>query len=423
MKPSNLFRSLVVAGASISLVVAVQPHLHRHRHAGRHAKRVEQGDAIQTVTATAYADMSGMPLDSQAVAAGLANGRLVLVSGKTTVAAQATPPPQIKAVVPNAAGHQFFAKESEATKSSSPAPTSSSSSSPDSDSGSGSYGSSGLDREFADGSVDCSHFPSDYGASPVEYLKLGGWTGVQDGNQGFANGPPGSSCSAGKFCSYACPAGYQKSQWPVDQGSLGQSVGGLKCGSGNKLHLTNAGLSKKLCIKGVGGVSIVNKLGKGVAVCRTDYPGTEGETIPATFDINAKKYDLTVPEETTYYKHQGLPTSAQYYINPAGASLEKACVWGNNETAPNLGNWAPLNIGTGQTGGTKWLGILPNAPTNGMAPLGFRVRIVGQGISDKACYYEYPNICSGSNCISVLDTSKTAGCTAATSGEASYEFY
>lgn len=393
-------------------------------------------------------------MDANAVVAGLADGHLTLINGKVSSAA---PPPTSTKPAPalttsakpasssNPAGHQFYAKESDpavsvaaslpVAKPSSPVasatsvPSSSSGSGSGSGtgsgsgSGSGSYGSTGVDREFSDGSVDCSHFPSDFGASPVSYLGLGGWTGVQDGGQGYANGPSGSSCSAGKFCSYACPEGYHKSQWPTDQGSLGQSVGGLKCGSDNKLHLTNSALSKKLCIRGVGGVSIVNKLGKGVAVCRTDYPGTEGETIPATFDINAQKYDLTVPDESTYYQHQGLPTSAQYYINPAGYNLDKACVWGNNQSAPNLGNWAPLNIGVGLKDNTKWLGILPNAPTNGEAPLGFRVRIVGQGIADKACYYEYPNICAGSNCVSVLDPSKKAGCTASTSGDASYEFY
>ena len=75
------------------------------------------------------------------------------------------------------------------------------------------------------------------------------------------------------MCSYACPAGYQKSQWPEAQGASAQSVGGLMCGTDGKLHLTNPGLSKKLCIEGTGLVNVQNNLNKNAAICRTDYPG------------------------------------------------------------------------------------------------------------------------------------------------------
>ena len=75
------------------------------------------------------------------------------------------------------------------------------------------------------------------------------------------------------MCSYACPPGYQKSQWPAEQGSTGQSVGGLFCNENNKLVKTNPDLSKTLCIKGTGAVKVVNKLSTNAAFCRTDYPG------------------------------------------------------------------------------------------------------------------------------------------------------
>jgi hypothetical protein len=115
----------------------------------------------------------------------------------------------------------------------------------------------------------------------ANWLGLGGWTGLQScpgyssGASSISNiitGVSGSSCKEGDFCSYACPPGYQKSQWPSAQGSTGQSIGGIYC-SGGKLHLTNPSLSKKLCIPGAGNVNIQNNLGKNVAVCRTDYPG------------------------------------------------------------------------------------------------------------------------------------------------------
>ena len=134
--------------------------------------------------------------------------------------------------------------------------------------------------EFPDGEIDCNEFPQKYGAIPIDWLGLGGWAGVQHtsivndivGNIETATSSQGCSNNGGSaYCSYACPPGYQKSQWP-EQDS-GTSVGGLLCGSDNKLHLTNPSLSKQLCIKGTGLVSVVNKLGKNAAICRTEYPG------------------------------------------------------------------------------------------------------------------------------------------------------
>lgn len=133
-----------------------------------------------------------------------------------------------------------------------------------------------VDKEFPDGKVDCSEFPEQYGAIPIDWMDIGGWAGIQKTT--ISNGVIGDirtavakeGCSDGSYCSYACPPGYQKSQWPEQTSST--SVGGLHC-KGGKLFLTNKALSTKLCIKGTGLVSVENKLDENVCICRTDYPG------------------------------------------------------------------------------------------------------------------------------------------------------
>lgn len=142
-------------------------------------------------------------------------------------------------------------------------------------------GGQGLDQEFPDGEIDCTTFPSDYGPINIAWANLGGWSGIQyvtiEGD--FVTHidtavPGGDGCKPGAMCSYACPPGYQKSQWPSTQGATGQSVGGLSCNSNGKLSLTNPTLSKTLCIQGTGAVIIQNKLSSNAAICRTDYPGS-----------------------------------------------------------------------------------------------------------------------------------------------------
>ena len=141
-------------------------------------------------------------------------------------------------------------------------------------------GGQGLDAKFPDGEIDCTTFPSDYGPIEVGWANLGGWSGIQyvtiegDTVTEIVTGVPGGDgCKPGAMCSYACPPGYQKSQWPSTQGSTGQSVGGLSCNSNGKLTLTNPDLSKTLCIQGTGAVIVQNKLSNNAAICRTDYPG------------------------------------------------------------------------------------------------------------------------------------------------------
>jgi hypothetical protein len=274
----------------------------------------------------------------------------------------------------------------------------------------------GVDTPFPDGSLDCSHFPSDFGAVPIDYLHLGGWIGVQNPKSnvgGLLDAIEtvvsslcigGNCCQEGMFCSYACPPGYQKSQWPASQGATGQSVGGLQC-SGGKLRLTNPGLSSNLCIKGTDqiNVQVKNTLGKNVAVCRTDYPGTESETVPVDV-AGGSTNALACPDADKYYKWKGGATSAQYYINPAGVSVSDACQWG---TAANpWGNFAPTNLGVGWKDGRAWLSVFQNHPTTD-AKLDYTITIKGDGISG-TCRYQNGQYCGGAN---YNDCSSTGGCT------------
>lgn len=206
---------------------------------------------------------------------------LIVVSSVTPVAPVAPsskPYVESSTPAPSLSSSSTPVSSSPAEKPSSPAEKPSSPSTGTSDSHDG----QGVDREFPDCEIDCSQFPSDYGPIAIDWMKIGGWSGIQyptiQGNvitRIDTAVPGGKNCVPGAMCSYACPPGYQKSQWPLAQGSTGESVGGLLCDNQGKLKLTNSGLSNRLCIKGTGGVQVQNDL-KGsdnVAICRTDYPG------------------------------------------------------------------------------------------------------------------------------------------------------
>jgi len=299
---------------------------------------------------------------------------------------------------------QYVAPTTSSSSSSAPSPSSYSSGGDDSSDS----GSSGVDRDFPDGEIDCSHFPSDYGPIDVHWMGLGGWTGVQAPGSslgGFANiktAISGEGCTEGAFCSYACPAGYQKSQWPTTQGATGQSVGGIQCTNG-KLHLTNPTLSTKLCMQGASQVDITvqNNLSGNVAICRTDYPGTEGETVPVNA-LPGQTQPLTCPDAEKYYNWEGGSTSAQYYVNPAGVSVSDACQWGSIDNP--WGNYAPLNLGVGYSAGRAWLAIFQNFPTQKTEHLNFTVEIVGDNLSGN-CKYSNGQYCGSTGCSSM------GGCT------------
>lgn len=273
---------------------------------------------------------------------------------------------------------------------------------------SASSGATGITAEFPDGEIDCSEFPSAYGAVALDYLGIGGWSGIQyltlvdEIISDIVTAVSGDSCTSGAVCSYACPAGYQKNQWPSTQGSTGQSIGGLKCTNG-KLYLTNTELGKTLCIEGTGGVQVRNELGEDVAICRTDYPGTESETIPLAA-TSGGTHDLTCPNSATYFKWEGKSTSAQYYVNNKGVSTEDGCQWGSS--SKNMGNWAPMNFGVGYTDGTTYLSMFKNEPTTD-ADLDFKVKIVGDNLSDECRYDGAGNFYNSDGLID----SSTNGCT------------
>lgn len=273
MKFNSVALTLATAG-----LVAAQPHHHQHRHARR---------TVDTSGTVFEYELNGQRISAADVCKGIAEGTLLWANGvappeacqgfssSATPSSTPTPTP-----TPSVQPAEFAQSSSTPTSSATPSSSSSAPASTPSSSGSSSSGgsSSGVDTDFPDGELDCGTFPSDYGAISLDYLGLGGWSGIQYVSivdqlvSSIVTAVTGDTCHSGAMCSYACPAGYQKSQWPSTQGSTGQSVGGLECRNG-KLYLTNTDLSKKLCIEGVGGVQGHNKLDQEVAVCRTDYPG------------------------------------------------------------------------------------------------------------------------------------------------------
>ena len=282
-KNTMKFNSAILTLATAGSLVAGQHHnAHRHHH-----KRTVDTQVIEAngVTVIQY-EYQGQVVTSEWVCEKLRAGEVKYKDGQPnydacqSTASSSTVSSSTAAAAPTEAPAEFVETSSSATpaSSSSSSITSSSAASSSTPTKSSSSGAKGLDSDFPDGEIDCDTFPSDYGAVALNYLKLGGWSGIQyvtiAGSfvTDIVTAVSGDGCKDGAMCSYACPAGYQKSQWPSTQGSTGQSVGGLQCKNG-KLYLTNPTLSKKLCIEGTGGVHAQNKLGVEIAICRTDYPG------------------------------------------------------------------------------------------------------------------------------------------------------
>ncbi|CAI4064437.1 hypothetical protein SKDZ_09G0480 [Saccharomyces kudriavzevii ZP591] len=296
---------------------------------------------------------------------------------------------------------------SSATKSS--ASSSSSASQSTSTSSSGSiYGDladfSGPSEKFQDGTISCDKFPSGQGVIPIDWIGEGGWSGVEN-----TDTSTGGSCKEGSYCSYSCQPGMSKTQWPSEQPSDGRSVGGLLCKNGY-LYRSNTD-ADHLCEWGVEVAYVVSKLSKGVAICRTDYPGTENMVIP-TFVEGGSSLPLTVVDQDSYFTWEGKKTSAQYYVNNAGVSVEDGCIWGTSGSG--IGNWAPLNFGAGSTDGVAYLSLIPN-PNNSDA-LNYNVKIVAADDSSNVigeCVYENGKFSGGAD-----------GCTVSvTSGKAHFVLY
>ncbi|KAJ6164400.1 Secreted beta-glucosidase sun1 [Penicillium chermesinum] len=385
--------ALVLSLASASMVVA-----HGHGHAKFHQRAVET--EVKTVAVPGPAayefvvidpEQNGKPeaLSQEKACAGLASHEFEWLGTAVPLAcptSTATPSPTTT-VKPQVLLEQTAAISTSSSSSSSS--TSTSTSIPTSTSTSTSIKSAPTHSSSSSSNTGAIGLTAEFPDVPLDYLGLGGWSGVQYVSivdalvSSITTAVSGEGCTDGAMCSYACPAGYQKAQWPKTQGSTGQSVGGLECKNG-KLYLTNPTLSKTLCIEGTGGVTVKNHMSEDVAICRTDYPGTESETIPLKATANGGIHPLTCPNSAEYFVWQGKPTSAQYYVNNKGVSIEKGCQWGDGSEP--IGNWAPLNIGVGYSAGATWISMLKNEPTTD-ADLDFAVGITGDGVT-AACMYD-----------------------------------
>ncbi|KAI1979704.1 Sperm-associated antigen 4 protein [Ophidiomyces ophidiicola] len=424
------FTPAILTLAAASSVAAAAHHPHRHGHAKRNPVAVE----VVTVpgpTVFAY-ELNGKSISKDEACKGIKDGSLVWAnSGNPNICDPAPETP----VSPPKAGQQFYEKPKTEQKpqqkpqqepqapapspaqpspqAPSPKPSTVDKPKPDTSSPSGGEG---IDSDFPDGQLSCDQFPSQYGALAVNWVGLGGWSGIQLPTYGrsaitdIRTAIRGETCTEGCMCSYACPPGYQKTQWPAAQGATGQSVGGIECKNG-KLRLTNPSFSKKLCTKGVGGIKVKNSMSQVCSICRTDYPGTEAQTVPLLSQPGATD-PLTCPDASNYYTWLNKPTSAQYYVNPKGVGLKDACVWGDSSRP--YGNFSPLNIGVGMRDGKIWASMFQNLPTTKVA-LDFKVEIQGEGLSG-VCRYENGRYYDSNG-------SNEKGCTVQViSGEATYVF-
>jgi SUN family beta-glucosidase len=144
-----------------------------------------------------------------------------------------------------------------------------------------------VNRAFVDGAVPCTDVPLEFGAMPVHWVNPSGWASVQipenvayDGagnvvGIGGLRAEPNGECVEGSYCSYNCPMGAVKTQWPEYhlQPANGASLGGLLCKNGF-LHRSNQRY-ESLCTRGTDKMRAViqNRMSRNVAICRTNYPG------------------------------------------------------------------------------------------------------------------------------------------------------
>ncbi|KAK4240659.1 hypothetical protein C8A03DRAFT_13022 [Achaetomium macrosporum] len=401
--------------AAVIVGVAAQPHNHGHRHLHKkHDQSPAQKrdvvivtEVVQGPTVVEYVTPDGETLDPAQAEADISKGVYYVVG--SSVPTFSAPPPAVTTSKASAEfGAQFYEKTtstsistststSTSTTTTSAKPSSTKASSPAQPSA------TGLDADFPSGKVDCDKVPTEYGAIEVPWVGTAGWTTLAKFGS-FIKGvsvddiesPVDGTCGPGMMCSYACPPGYQKTQWPVEQGARGQSVGGLWCNEEGKLELTRPKYTK-LCEPGEGGVYVRNELKKNSAICRTDYPGCEAMVIPLD-TYPGSTYPLTNPDQNSYYVWQGKLTTAQYYVNNEGVPVEEACTWKSSQYPDSAGNWAPTNIGVGKSGGVTYLSIFPNKPTS-TATLNYDIAIEVDGKVQSDCWlksgqYSKPDGCT-----------------------------
>lgn len=346
----------VLALATASLAAPLEGHQHHH-HQHKRASVIKQVTQVVTV------DSNGQPVTSSATG-----------TGETAAATPFSTVADIEESNETADSSSF---EASATNSySEPSSTSSS------DSGSGSGSSSDVTgdlkafsdptKKFKDGEHKCDEVPTGQGVIAVDWLDKikGGWSSVMD-----EDGETSSTCKDGYYCSYACQAGMSKTQWPDKQPSSGISVGGLQCKNG-RLYRSNKD-EDYLCSWGKKTAEFSSEVKKDIAICRTDYPGSENMNVPTLLKAG-KSAPASVVDSSSYYKWKGGKTSTQYYVNDAGVSIEKGCVWG--EEGSGVGNWAPVVLGSGVTNGKTYLSLIPN-PNNKKKP-NYNIKIVGDDDAD-----------------------------------------
>lgn len=396
----------IALAASLAAGATAQPHNHQHAHL--HKKQASPVEKREPDVITEYAvgptvtlyQLGGKEISDKKAKEGIKEGLFVIVDETTPTYSPPPPPPKTTSSEPPESSTlvmaaQFF--EEKETSSSAPAPTpepvkpSSSKVAPapkpttsSAGTGGSASGGNGVNSKFKSGTVKCSDFPSSYGALFLDWLGTKGWSGIQrvpnykttDSSIGLIEtAVDGDGCTPNSFCSYACPVGYQKTQWPEAQGSTRESIGGLFCNSDGYLELSRPEYDT-LCEPGAGGVYVQNDLDSIAAVCRTDYPGTESMVIP-TIPQPGEKLELTNPSAPDYYVWDGKPTTAQYYVNKKGYSLGDSCVWNSPIDPKGAGNWAPINIGTGKAAdGNTYISIFPNWPTT-TDVLDFNIEIIG----------------------------------------------
>lgn len=374
----------LIAVATVAMAAPLEGHRH-HKH-DLHKRDV--------VTKVVYVNGQGQTITPSASAA-------------PTEAASST----VATIVSSAAAAVSSAASSAASPASQAGSSETSSSTGSSSGGSGGISGdlssfSGPNNKFEDGVHKCSLVPTGQGVISVDWISglNGGWTSIMN-----ENGDTSSNCQDGYYCSYACQAGMSKTQWPSEQPSSGISVGGLYCKNGY-LYKTNSD-SDYLCSWGEQTATFVSEISKDVAICRTDYPGSENMNIPTLLEGGGEA-PVSVVDSASYYTWKGGKTSTQYYVNNAGVSVEDGCIWGTDGSG--VGNWAPVVLGAGMTNGKTYLSLIPN-PNNKDAP-NYNIKIVGASGANVVgdCKYE-----DGS-----YNGSGSDGCTVTvTSGSANFVFY
>lgn len=263
---------------------------------------------------------------------------------------------------------------------------------------------------FQDGYYKCTDFPAaEPGILNLDYLGHGGYTGIQNGE-----GTSQLCDCEGCLCSYSCQPGMMKTQWPVDQPADGESRGGLVC-KGGLLYRSDTSKSA-LCQWGKLTAIAKNSLSNSVAICQTDYPGSENMVLPTFVRPQSSEY-VAVVDEANYYQWQGKLTSSQFYVNNQGVGQEAGCQWGS--PGSNIGNYAPVNFGAGYVDGVTYMSIIANPNTNTV--LNFNVgfyALDGSTLNGDCKYENGVYLDTAGNKLGIQN-----GCTVTCSGTCGWNFY